>query len=56
MSNRCPYCDSEIFEREATQENEVQWVNQCRECRYYSLYDETTDEQLPLEEPRKTEG
>lgn len=57
MSNRCPYCDNENFENEATQETETQWINKCRNgCGQYSLYDETLDEQLPLEEPRKTNG
>jgi len=54
--NNCPYCGSEVFENDATQENETQWVNCCRGCQKYSIYDEPTDEQLPMDEPRRSEG
>ena len=59
MSNHCPYCDSENFENEATPNNpeQTQWVNKCRGgCGKFSVYDEATDTQIELEEPRKSNG
>lgn len=56
MSNCCPYCQSDRFHNNATQENDTQWVNRCQKCNLYSLYDEPTDMQLELDEQRRVEG
>jgi len=52
----CPYCNGDTFENAATQESETQWINKCKGCGKYSMYDEATDEQTALDEPRKSNG
>lgn len=59
MSNCCPYCDSENFENEATQESKTEWVNRCRNnnCKLYSMFDEELDAQVPfVDEDRQING
>jgi hypothetical protein len=54
--NSCPYCPSNTFDAEAKQEVVGQYINQCSECRLFSVYDEKTDTQLPMDSLRSKEG
>jgi len=56
MNNHCPYCDSENFENEAIQVDAYKWLNQCRSCHLYSIYDEVFDKQMSVDEPQRTKG